>query len=71
MLKYLNQRYVNIVNHQVLKCFVDEFPSFRCVIQQYVQRNHRRKLINGMMTIVHGINFMPWDVFGFINDFID
>ena len=25
----------------------------------------------GTMTIVPGINFMPWDVFGFIDDSID
>jgi hypothetical protein len=71
MLNYLDQRYINIVGHQGLTYFIDDFPSFRCVIQQYVQCNHRRKLIDGTMTIVPGNNFMPWDVFGFIDDSID
>jgi hypothetical protein len=37
----------------------------------HVQCNHQRELINGTMTIVPGINFMPWDIFGFIDDSID
>jgi hypothetical protein len=36
-----------------------------------VQRNHLRELDDGMMTIVPGINFLPWDVFAFIDDSID
>jgi hypothetical protein len=71
MLKYLNQRYVNIVGHQGLARYVDKFPAYRHAIQQYNQCNQQRELINGMMTIVPGINFMPWDVFGFIDDSID
>jgi hypothetical protein len=71
MLKYLNQRYINIIGHQGLARYVDEFPAYRCMIQQYVQRNHQRELIDGTMMIVPGINFMPWDIFGFIDDTID
>jgi hypothetical protein len=41
------------------------------VIQEYIQCDHQRKLIDGTMTIVPGINFMPWDIFGFIDDSID
>jgi hypothetical protein len=37
-----------------------------------VQRNCLRKLDDGGMTIVPGINFLPsWDVFPFINNTID
>jgi hypothetical protein len=71
MLKYLSQRYVNIIGHQGLACYVDKFPAYRCTIQEYVQRDHQRELIDGTMTIVPGINFMPWDAFGFIDDSID
>jgi hypothetical protein len=70
MLKYLNQRYVNIIGHQGLARHVDKFPAYRCTIQEYVQRNHQCKLIDGTLTIVPGINIMPWDVFGFIDDSI-
>jgi hypothetical protein len=41
------------------------------VIEDYVQRDHQRELIDGMITIIPGINFLPWDVFGFIDDSID
>ncbi len=59
MMKYLDQRYINIVSHQGLTCFIDDFLCFRHAIQQYVQRNHQCKLIDKAMAIVPGINFMP------------
>jgi hypothetical protein len=36
-----------------------------------MQRDHLRELDDGTMTIVPGINFLPWDVFAFIDDSID
>ncbi len=71
MLKYLDKRYANIIGHQGLVRYADELPAYRQAIQQYVQRNHQCELINGTMTIVPCINFMPWDLFGFIDDSID
>jgi hypothetical protein len=71
MLKYLNKRYANIIGHQGLARFVDDFPHFRRVIEMYVQCDHRRKLVGGTMAIVPGLNFMPWDMFGFIDNMID
>jgi hypothetical protein len=67
MLKTLDQRYINIISHQGLARYVDEFQAYRCAIQEYVQRDHQRELINGTMMIAPGINFMPWDIFGFID----
>jgi hypothetical protein len=37
----------------------------------YVQRDHRCELVDGTMTIVPSLNFIPWNVFGFINNTID
>ena len=71
MLRYLDTRYQEIVGHQGLTRFVDDFPRFHRVIEDYVQRDPQRELIDGTMTIVPGINFLPWDVFGFIDDSID
>ena len=71
MLKYLDERYSNIVGHQGLSRFVDDFPRFKRAIEEYVQRDHQRELVDGTMTIVPGINFLPWDVFAFIDDSID
>jgi hypothetical protein len=60
MLRYLNERYKNIVGHQGLTHFVIDFPWFHRAIGEYVQCNHLCKLVDGMMRIVTGINFMPW-----------
>jgi hypothetical protein len=40
MLKYLDKRYVNIVGHQGLARFVNDFPCPMCAIDQYIQRDH-------------------------------
>jgi hypothetical protein len=51
--------------------FVNYFPCFKRAIKQYDQHDHQRKLVDGTMMIVTGLNFIPWDVFGFIDDSID
>ena len=71
MLKYLDERYSNIIGHQGLARYLDDFPRFKRAIKEYVQRDHQRELVDGTMTIVPGINFLPWDVFAFIDDSID
>jgi hypothetical protein len=71
MLRYLDNRYKNIVGHQGLLQCVQDFPQFHKAIEKYVQRAHLRELDNGTMTIVPGINFLPWDVFAFIDDSIN
>jgi hypothetical protein len=71
MLKYLDKRYANIIGHQGLACFVNDFLHFRRAIEMYVQRNHRHELVDGTMRIIPGLNFMPWDVFRFIDDMIN
>jgi hypothetical protein len=71
MLCYLNKRYKNIVGHQGLTLFVMDFPWFHRAIEEYVQRDHLCKLVDGTMRIVPSINFMPWDIFTFIDDSIN
>jgi hypothetical protein len=71
MLHYLDKRYKNIVRYQGLMRFVMDFPWFHRAIKEYVQRNHLCELVDGTMRIIPGINFMPWDVFAFIDDSID
>jgi hypothetical protein len=71
MLHYFDKRYKNIVGHQGLRHFVMDFPWFHRAIEEYVQRDHLRKLVDGTMRIVPGINFMPWDIFAFIDDSIN
>ena len=71
MLKYIDDRYAHVIGHQGLTRFVDDFPLFKRAIERYVQRDHQRELVDGTMTIVPGLNHLPWDVFGFIDDSID
>ncbi len=68
MLKYLDQRDINIVGHHGLMRFLDDILRIRCAIQQYVQHYYQRKMVDGTMTIIPSINFMLQDVFGFIDD---
>ena len=71
MLKYLGMRYARIVGHQGLTRFLDDFPCFKRTIEEFIQCNHICKLVDGRVTIIPGINFLPWDAFGFIKDSID
>jgi hypothetical protein len=70
-LRYLDDRYKDVVGYQGLSRFVSDFPLFHRAIEEYVQCDHLRKLNVGTMTIVPGVNFLPWDVFAFVNDSID
>jgi hypothetical protein len=60
-----------IAGHQGLTCFFGDFPWFHRAIEEYVQRNHLRELVDGTMMIIPGINFMPLDVIAFIDYSID
>ena len=71
MLRYIDTIYQGILGHQGLTRFVDDFPRFHQAIEDYVQHDHQRELMDRTMTINPGINFLPWDIFGFINDSID
>jgi hypothetical protein len=67
----LDKRYVNIVGHQGLARFVNNLPCFKRAIEMYVQHDHQGELVNKTMTIIPSINFMPWDLFGFIDNTIN
>ena len=63
---------IQIQRCQGMTHFVRDFPWFHRAIEGHVQRDHLYKeLVDGTMKIVPGINFMPWDIFAFIDDFID
>ncbi len=38
---------------------------------QFVQRDHQYELLDGTFEIVCGLEFLPFDIFGFIDDLID
>lgn len=70
---YLDERYKNIIGHQGLLHFVDEFPAFYDAINQKVQRswvsNYNRRA--GTYQVTDGLAFLPFDLFGFIDCSID
>jgi len=73
ILFYLDAKYSNIIGHQGLLRFVDQFPHFYNAIQQKVQREfvHNVDEINGTYDVTSGLAFLPFDIFGFIDCSID
>lgn len=70
---YLDKRYINIIGHQGLLRFVDQFPAFFEAIQQKVQRAYVHNIdeVNGTYDVTDGLAFLPFDIFGFIDCSID
>ena len=43
MLRYLDDKYIDIIGHQGLTRFVKDFPRFNRAIERYVQRDRTRE----------------------------
>ena len=71
MLKYIDERYTDVIGHQGLARYVRDFLRFNRAIETYVQRDRRRENMDGTYTIYPGLEFLPFDVFGFLDDSID
>ena len=71
MLKYLDERYRDIIGHQGLTRVVDQFPEFALAIEEYLQRDQLRELVDGNFVKIEGLEFSPWDAFAFIDNSID
>mmetsp|Transcript_21584 Transcript_21584/g.33391 ORF Transcript_21584/g.33391 Transcript_21584/m.33391 type:complete len:504 (+) Transcript_21584:121-1632(+) len=73
ILFYLDERYKNIIGHQGLLRFVDDFPRFYTAIQQKVQQSyvHDEDEHNNTHEETSGLAFLPFDIFGFIDCSID
>ncbi|KAL7502369.1 hypothetical protein ACHAXN_000778 [Cyclotella atomus] len=71
MLVYLDTRYMNIIGHQGLICFLDDFPSFYEAIQQKVMRDELHHNHDNTAVEFEGLNFLPFDIFGFVDCSID
>ena len=68
---YLDHCYRNIIGHQGLIRFLDDFPRFYNAIQQKVMQDDIHHNHDGTMTEIQGLNFLPFDIFGFIDCSID
>jgi hypothetical protein len=52
-----------------LSCRPD--PSICIAIKRYVQRDHLCELVDGSFVVIEGLEFLPWDVFAFIDNSIN
>ena len=71
MLKYLHERYRDIIGHQGLTRVMYQFPDFALAIEGYLQSDLLRELLNGRFAELEGLLFLPWDAFAFIDNSID
>ena len=70
MLKYLDERYRDIIGHQGLTRVIDQFPRIARGIERYLQRDHLHELVDGTFVVIEGLEFLPWDAFAFIDNSI-
>ena len=68
---YLDHRYRNIIGHQGLIRFLDDFPRLYIAMQQKVMQDNIRHNTDGTMTEIQGLTFLPFDIFGFLDCSID
>jgi len=71
MLHYLDDRYEDILGYQGLSRYAEDFPRFCDAIERFVQKDRARENLDGSYDIIPGIEFLPWDIFGFIDDSLD
>ena len=71
MLKYLDERYRDIIGHQGLTRVIDQFPRFARAIERYLQRDHLHELVDGTFVVIEGLEFLLWDAFAFIDNSIN
>ena len=70
MVRYLDDRYKNIIGYQGLARYTHEFPRFNRAIEKHARKDRAIENMDGSYTIVPGLKFIPWDIFGFIDDSI-
>jgi hypothetical protein len=71
MVRYLNNRYKDIIGHQGLVRFVNDFPRFNERIEQYVKKERLRENPDLHFMLIPGQRFLHCDIFGFIDNSIN
>ena len=71
MIFYLDNWYKDIIGHQGLLRFLPDFPRFRDAIERYCQKDRWYYDHQGNATFVPGIEELPYNVAGWIDDSID
>ena len=70
---YLDNRYRNILGYQGMTRYVHKFPKYRLRIEQYVKKDMKRENpgVDNGYTVFPGLNRMPFNIIGFIDNTID
>ena len=71
MLRYLDSRYADIIGYQGLCRYLQHFPRFNEAIEDFVTRDFNRENPDATWDSVPGLRFLPFDIFGWIDDSID
>jgi len=64
---YLDIRYQDIIGHQGLARFVDDFPRFHEAIQQKAMKDKPQHRHNNTGLIHPGLRFLPFDAFAWVD----
>ena len=67
MLRYLDDRYENIIGHQGLLRFIDDFPDYFTAIENYVKKAKYHRYNDGTEFESPGLAFCPFRIFGWID----
>eukprot|EP00956_Cyclotella_meneghiniana_P015451 scaffold23728_cov90-Cyclotella_meneghiniana.AAC.3 len=67
MLKYLDQRYRDILGHQGLLRYLDQFPQFHRAIEREMQRPKVKYDVHGNANHYPGLAHSPFWMFGYID----
>ncbi|KAL7529818.1 hypothetical protein ACHAXR_003175, partial [Thalassiosira sp. AJA248-18] len=67
ILRYLDERYTDIIGHQNLERYVDHFPEFFDKIQEYIRKPTIRHYNDGSADEFSGLRFLPYDIFAFVD----
>lgn len=71
ILFYVDERYERVIGHEKLVDFVHEFPKFYNAINKCVQKTTTHHFSDGTAEDRPGLNFLPFDIFSFIDCSID
>lgn len=67
IVRYLDSRFRNILGHQGLLRFVDQFPEYFQAIEDYVKKPKWHKDEDGNMWWSPGLAYLPYWIFAFID----
>ena len=71
VLCYRGDRYINVIGHQGLLRYVKDFPRFNAALERHVQMERIRFNTDDCGRIIPGLEFLPVDIFGPIDDSIE